>query len=305
MSLGIYAHGASAVAQLDDLRAQAACAARLGFSGVTVPEHHAGFQRYVPVPVQVAGWALADSESMWAAPAPILLPLRPARLVVEEVAWLAARFPGRVGLGLAPGWLPVDFEIADADVAARNASFRRELPGAVAALRGAGLGPLAGDPAVAACAEHPVPVLASAAGPLGARRAARAGAGIFLGAFNNRERVASLLAVYGETGGSGPRVLIRRAWLGRLPADTMRRLSEEYERVGASWHSRDGLSEMLVVAEDPTEVADRLAEVVAVTGAEALNLRFTIPDETAEQILAQIERFGEEVLPKLCRRLRP
>jgi alkanesulfonate monooxygenase SsuD/methylene tetrahydromethanopterin reductase-like flavin-dependent oxidoreductase (luciferase family) len=47
----------------------------------------------------------------WAAPCPLLLPLRPPALVAEETAWLAARFPGRVGLGVAAGALAVDFEI--------------------------------------------------------------------------------------------------------------------------------------------------------------------------------------------------
>src|SRR5580704_5435005 len=47
----------------------------------------------------------------WAAPCPLLLPLRPAALVAEEVAWLAARHPGRVGVGLAAGSLVDDFEI--------------------------------------------------------------------------------------------------------------------------------------------------------------------------------------------------
>ena len=41
----------------------------------------------------------------------MLLPLRPAALVAEEVAWLAARFPGRVGVGVASGALQDDFDI--------------------------------------------------------------------------------------------------------------------------------------------------------------------------------------------------
>ena len=36
-------------------------------------------------------------------------------LLAEEVAWLDARFPGRVGIGVGPGSLPLDFEAMDAD----------------------------------------------------------------------------------------------------------------------------------------------------------------------------------------------
>ena len=45
--------------------------------------------------------------------------------MIEETAWLAARHPGRVGLGVAAGALPVDFEIMDTtmdDLTARFAT---------------------------------------------------------------------------------------------------------------------------------------------------------------------------------------
>ena len=74
-------------------------------------EHHAGFHGYLPNPLQAAGLCLESMAHGWAAPAPLLLPLRPPALVAEEVAWLAARFPGRVGLGVASGALPADFEV--------------------------------------------------------------------------------------------------------------------------------------------------------------------------------------------------
>ena len=50
----------------------------------------------------------------WAAAAPVLLPLRPVAMLAEEVAWLDARFPGRVGLGVGPGSLALDFDAMDA-----------------------------------------------------------------------------------------------------------------------------------------------------------------------------------------------
>src|ERR1700744_970045 len=85
------------------MREQAALAAKVGFDGVMTSEHHGGFGGYLPNPAQMGGWLLEALPQGWAAPCPLLLPLRPWALVAEELAWLAARFPGRVGLGVAAG----------------------------------------------------------------------------------------------------------------------------------------------------------------------------------------------------------
>src|SRR5262245_22267356 len=107
------------------MREQAALAAMVGFDGVMTSEHHGGFGGYLPNPVQMAGWLLEAMPQGWAAPCPLLLPLRPWALVAEELAWLAARFPGRVGLGVAAGSLETDYRLFDVradEVADRFAS---------------------------------------------------------------------------------------------------------------------------------------------------------------------------------------
>ena len=48
--------------------------------------------RNLPNPLQAAGWCLEAMHRAWAAPCPLLLPLKPTALVIEEIAWLAARF---------------------------------------------------------------------------------------------------------------------------------------------------------------------------------------------------------------------
>ena len=117
VSLRLYPHlDRDAVDIVAELCAQAALAAAHGFDGVMTSEHHGGFAGYLPNPLQAAGWCLDTMEAGWAAACPLLLPLRPVALVAEEVAWLAARFPGRVGVGVAVGALPVDFEIMDTDL---------------------------------------------------------------------------------------------------------------------------------------------------------------------------------------------
>lgn len=57
----------------------------------------------------------------------LLLQLLPTALVAEEVAWLRARHPGRVGLGVAAGALPLDFEVADIPQDESVARFKAEL----------------------------------------------------------------------------------------------------------------------------------------------------------------------------------
>src|SRR4051812_12139386 len=100
VSLRLYPHNQLPADQIvQTLRAQAAQAEAAGFDGIMTSEHHGGFGGYLPNPLQAAGWCLEAMKAGWAAPCPLLLPLKPTALVIEEIAWLAARFPGRVGLG--------------------------------------------------------------------------------------------------------------------------------------------------------------------------------------------------------------
>src|SRR5215831_10954561 len=118
ISIRLYPHNElDAPGVVAELCAQAALALRLGFDGVMTSEHHGGAPGYLPNPLQMATFVLEENASGWAAACPLLLPLRPAALVAEEVAWLAARHPGRVGLGVAAGALPLDFEAMDVPLA--------------------------------------------------------------------------------------------------------------------------------------------------------------------------------------------
>ena len=143
------------------MRGQAKLAAEVGFDGVMTSEHHGGFGGYLPNPVQMTGWLLEAMPQGWASPCPLLLPLRPWALVAEELAWLAARFPGRVGLGVAAGSLEDDFTIMGTNKDNLVARFAEGLNAVTAALAGRDAGLLAGDIAIKRCAEHPVPVISA------------------------------------------------------------------------------------------------------------------------------------------------
>lgn len=288
-------------AVLDELRAQAAQAAAAGFAGVMNSEHHGGFAGYSPNPLQVAGWLLEAMPAGWCAPCPMLLPLRPVALVAEEVAWLAARFPGRVAVGVAPGALPLDFEALEAPFDDRVDRFRRDLPRLAAMLRGEEdqLRPLEGDLALQACRDRPVPVIATAMSGAAVRRAAAAGAGVVYDGASTVDRLRSLSDAYDDAGGTGPKVLIRRVWLGDPPRDAFARQLEVYRSytpAAAQQHWRD---DGFCCHDDGAALAAELDAARTAAGADVLNLRVHVPGVSPEAARDQIGRLGAEVLPAL------
>src|SRR5690349_17845331 len=197
ISLRLYAHSElNAIGIVDEMRAQAALAIEHGFDGVMTSEHHGGFAGYLPNPLQLAGFLLDAMPDGWAAPCPLLLPLRPAALVAEETAWLDARFPGRVGIGVAAGALPVDFEVMDTTMDNLAERFGAALSILTAALRGEAGETLARDAAIARTRARPVPVLSAAASKTAARRAATAGAGLLFDSLVTPEHVRALVDEY-------------------------------------------------------------------------------------------------------------
>ena len=298
VSIRLYPHNELAAESIvRELCAQAGRALRGGFDGVMTSEHHGGFAGYLAQPLQMATFVLEEHTTGWVAPSPLLLPLRPTTLVAEEIAWLQARHQGRVGLGVAIGALPLDFEAAGVDPDGAVDSFKAELPRLVAMLRGEDLGPVADDPGLRACRDHPVPVLSAAVSLGAARRAARCGAGILLEGMSDASRLARVTRAFDEAGGTGSKVLIRRVWLGTVPSDLVRRQRAVYDGYAGSG-SRFGADET-VASEDATEIVDRLVELVRTTGVDALNLRVQLPGMAPEAVRAQIDAVGSEVVDRV------
>jgi alkanesulfonate monooxygenase SsuD/methylene tetrahydromethanopterin reductase-like flavin-dependent oxidoreductase (luciferase family) len=291
--------GLDAVETIAELRLQAALAAEHGFDGVMTSEHHGGFAGYLPNPLQLAGFLLDAMESGWAAACPLLLPLRPAALVAEETAWLGARFPGRVGLGVAAGALPLDFEIAEVTMDDLASRFGSGLALVTQALRGEVPAPLAADAALARCREHPVPVLSAAASATAARRAAVNGAGLLFDSLVTPDRVRVLVDAYREAGGTGPTVLVRRAWLGTPPRAAVDRQIDRYAAYAPGAATGHWGADEMAVGDDPAEVAAVLVDARARAGADALNLRVHVPGVSVDAAREQIVRLGSEVVPRL------
>jgi alkanesulfonate monooxygenase SsuD/methylene tetrahydromethanopterin reductase-like flavin-dependent oxidoreductase (luciferase family) len=300
ISLRLYPHGdLPAPGIVDELQAQAALARDHGFEGVMTSEHHGGHAGYSPNPLQLAGWLLEAMTGGWAAACPLLLTLRPVALVAEEVAWLAARFPERVGVGVAAGALASDFEIMGLSREDLTARFARSLDELAGILGGTRPGRLADDPAVARCRLHPVPVVSAAIGVTAARRAAGCGVGIVLDSLATTERCRQLTDAYRQAGGSGPCILIRRAWLGDPPRDRLERQVDVYRGFASAAAQSHWSSDELVTGSDAGSVADQLTDVARRAGADALNLRVQVPGVTPADARDQILRLGDEVLPRL------
>jgi alkanesulfonate monooxygenase SsuD/methylene tetrahydromethanopterin reductase-like flavin-dependent oxidoreductase (luciferase family) len=298
VSLRLYPHNELAAPEVvGELCAQGALGGASGFDGVMTSEHHGGFPGYLPNPLQAAGFILAEGPAGWVAACPLLLPLRPTALVAEEVAWLAARHPGRVGVGVAAGALPLDFEVMGVAVDSAVAVFRTELPRLVDLLSGRGLGPLAGDPALRAGADHPVPVLSAAVSPAAARRAARSGAGILMEGMSPPEGLARITSAYDQAGGTGAKVLIRRVWLGDLRTDLVEAQRQVYDTYAGDRVGTGG--DNTLASDDPVALAGLLDEALQASGADALNVRVHLPGMSPPAIRDQITRLGAEVLPLL------
>ncbi len=296
ISLRLYPHvGLGAEEAVRELRDQAVLGIQAGFDGVMTSEHHGGFAGYMPNPLQAAGWLLEAMPAGWAAACPLLLPLRPAALVVEEVAWLAARFPGRVGLGLAAGSLDADFDLMGLTKDDLTLRFARGLATVAGALGGTDPGALVGDPAVARCTLDPVPVLSAAMSGVAVRRAAALGVGLLFDSLSTPQRIRTLSDAYRHAGGDRPCVLVRRAWVGVAPTEHVDRQLDRYRSYASSGAQVHWQGEQLLADDDPTSLAGQLADVVEQSGVDALNLRVHVPGVSPTTAREQIDALGEVV----------
>ncbi len=270
-----------------------------GFDGIMTSEHHGGFAGYLPNPLQMCSFILEEYPAGWVAPCPLLLPLRPVAQVAEEIAWLDARHPGRVGLGVAAGALPLDFEAMGVPFEEAVSLFKTRLPLIVDMLRGQNLGALKGDPALQRRAGSPVPVLGAAASSAAATRAARCGAGILTEGMSSARRLRAICDAYDAAGGTGPKVMIRRVWIGEPKAELVARQRAVYESYAAA--NRPATEDETVVSTDPTEMTQLLLASCLEAGADSINLRVHLPGITAAEARQQITMLTEGVLPELRR----
>ena len=299
VSLGLHPDtGLAAPQQVRLLLEQARAAEAAGFDGVTLSEHHANFTGYLPQPLLACGWVLEATESIWAAPAPLLLGLRHAVLVAEELSWTAARHPGRVALAVASGYAASDLELVGVDPARRTERFREQQTLLMDVLGGRHAA--SADAAIAAWRADPAPVLSATNSASAVRRAAELGMGIVYPGGEDPDRLGELTAAYRDAGGAGPVVWIRGFWIGTPPrteaaaalAATYRDRSPAGTRQTRGFHSP-------MLSGSPGEIVELARDHVARAGVDAVNARLHVAGAPAAAIAEQIEEFGHEVLPAM------
>jgi len=298
ISVGIQAEGRTAGELIANLIDQARTADSSGFDGVSVSEHHGGFVGYVPSPLQATGWLLPAMNRGWAATGPLLLSLRNPVLVAEEAAWLAARFPHRVGLGVGPGFAPLDFETVGVPIEERLRRYRGALEVLAAALAGQGPESLARDSAIGELAPGSIPIVATLGGPVGSAHAGRLGVSCMVDSFASIEKARGLFERYAAAGGRGTRILCRRAWFGPPDPKRMAVLAASYRSIGSA-STVGGPQTDFIASADPDEISARLVAETRATSADALLLRFHYPGLEQLEILTQLELIGREVLPRV------
>ena len=298
ISMRVYPHDLPAREQVAEARLQARLAVEAGFDGVMLAEHHCGFPGYFPNPHQIGGFLLAAMPHGWMAPAPMLLPMLPYGMFAEYLAWLNATYPGRVGAGFASGAFQADFAIVGVPFDKIRQRFRDALPKVVAALRGQDTTELAGDRALQACKTDPVPIVVGAMSLPAVRRAAGLGIGVLYDSLQTSERLRELSDAYNAAGGGAAKILIRRVWIGDPPAENAAAQMQAFRSVATDRVANDwGDADQLVHGRDGIEAAERLAEVLRESHANAVNIRVYLKGLTPEQVRSQIERYGVEFLP--------
>ena len=288
-----------------DIALQALLAEEAGFDGCMFAEHHGGFPNYLPNPLLAATWALEGTNRIWAAPCPLLLPLRPVTQVVEDLVWSHHRFPGRVGVGVGAGSFPVDFDMAGVPLAELFPRYRQALTVLTEALAGRAAGSLADDPGVAALEGGEIPVVAGVQTVATTRRAARMGMGVLYNSLQTEAAVREQNDAYVDEGGEGSRILIRRLWIGPAPTANVEAQMARYRdaatkhqataRITDRWTTDTGL----IAAPDGVTAAERLFESMVRSGCDAVNIRVFLAGLSPAQVHEQIGRHGAETVPRL------
>ncbi len=280
--------------QVDAILGQAVLAESVGFDGATLSEHHAGFPGYLPQPLLASNWILGETERIWSGPTPTLITVRNPALLAEEIAWTAARYPGRLGAAVAAGYTESDFTALGLSGKELARRFAEGVTNLQRSLGGADL--LCGDPAIGAVATRPVPLLYAAHSTAAAAKAAAHGSGILLIGSNDAARAVQVTAAYEAAGGRGPRVWIRRVHVGTVPKVAR-------EELGAAYAGHDRAPTGPVndfVSGEPSEIIDTLlAELIALGPSAALNVRIHLPGLSREALLDQIGAIGTDILPAL------
>jgi hypothetical protein len=260
ISLRIYPHDLEPQSRLPRSSPNAVLAEEAGFDGVMTQEHHGGFPNYLPNPLLNATWALEQTSSLWA-----------PRLVRSCCRCVRGRSSSKISRGHRIGSRPSRLRGRRRCVPARLRDGRRTVRRDAHAVRGGaarGRGGVGGPRDRTAgrrtpasrhwrAPQYPSSSPRKVLWPCAGRRGS--GSDSSTTRYKPWKRTRALSDLHVEEGGAGPRILIRRVWLGPTPVDALnaqmldfapsvRRVFREH------WDPGGGL----VTAEDGAELAQRL-----------------------------------------------
>ena len=119
---------------LDDMVEQAVLADRLGYRGVTIPEHHLINILLVPSPLQMAVKVAAETEKLELMTSVVVLPIHDMRILAGEVAQADILCDGRLILGVGRGAFAYEMGRMGVPIETSRAKFEESLEVLIALL---------------------------------------------------------------------------------------------------------------------------------------------------------------------------
>jgi alkanesulfonate monooxygenase SsuD/methylene tetrahydromethanopterin reductase-like flavin-dependent oxidoreductase (luciferase family) len=312
-----------------DMIAQALAAERLGYRGISIPEHHLINILLIPSPLQFAAHIAALTQRVEIVTAIAVLPIRDMRVFAGEVVQASCLTGGRLVLGVGRGAFRWELERLGVPFAEVKPRFDDALALLTALLTREEVGwdspfyrfdPLTVMPRP----EHPIPLMVATMAPEGIEAAARAGHHV-----QTTPLSASHAVLQGQVeafrrgraaaGGRNRLMLQRGVFLAETQAEAELILDMAhayYDRFENVWsgpgivqrgeiaaipraQTRDALKASLLIC-TAAEMIDRLAEYAAL-GIDELIASCNFGQENA-RTLAMMDRFAAEVMPHLASR---
>lgn len=112
---------------LDDMVEQAKLADRLGYRGVTIPEHHLINILLIPAPLQMAVKVAAETERLELMTSVVVLPIHDMRVLAGEVAQADILCDGRLILGVGRGAFAYELGRMGVPIETSRAKFEESL----------------------------------------------------------------------------------------------------------------------------------------------------------------------------------
>ena len=119
---------------LDDMVEQAKLADRLGYRGVTIPEHHLINILLIPSPLQMAVKVAAETEHLELMTSVVVLPLHDMRILAGEIAQADILCDGRLILGVGRGAFAYEMGRLGVPIETSRAKFEESLEVLIALL---------------------------------------------------------------------------------------------------------------------------------------------------------------------------